>query len=45
MASLRKRRDSWYARVLWYEEQRKKGKILIKLNLKELEARKEATNG
>ena len=26
MASLRKRRDSWYARVLWYEEKRKKEK-------------------
>ena len=26
MASLKARRGSWYARVLWYEEQKKKGK-------------------
>ena len=26
MASLKNRRDSWYARVLWYEEKRKKEK-------------------
>ena len=26
MASLKNRRDSWYARVLWYEEQRKREK-------------------
>ena len=26
MASLKPRRGSWYARVLWYEEQKKKEK-------------------
>ena len=26
MATLKNRRDSWYARVLWYEEQRKREK-------------------
>ena len=26
MASLKNRRDSWYARVLWYEEKRKREK-------------------